>query len=367
LQRSPPTRTPHTGIAVNNSPFTLCAAFALASTVANGAQSVADILQEEMRALNEASNTRTELTVEDEGGISSSPASGIMFSRTVFERIRRESNVKQLRGVIRFLVAHEQAHQIQFEKYGVDKMRSTNAEWNRLKECQADLLAAKYLTLSYDEAGDDPRVQKDINEALRDMLEVSFNLGEEEKGADHPNRQARRTATRLGAARGQLEKLKSLPQSEPLFAESRRHLEVVLDVRPSESLLDWSLRQARRIVHHDTAAYRSLSLEKQQVRISDKSLKAGTAAFDLSYTNRGNRPLRVDMEVQCVTAHSTDPEDTSRWQKWTVRNYEFTVGPGESYTARGQLGWQKIAGTTVPRLIVPVLHDTALVSCSFAD
>jgi len=338
------------------------------SLMSHGASvdSVPDILQEEMRALNAASKLRTELAIEDEGGITSTPKSGIMFSRSLLAKIQHESNVQQLRGIIRFLLAHEQAHQIQFEKYGVAKMQDKNVEWKRLKECQADLLGAKYLALSYNEKSGNEQEQTDMNDALRDMLEVSFNLGDEERNADHPNRQARRTAARLGAARGQIEQLRLLGD-DPTASYMRNHLEVVLDARPNESLLDWSLRQARRIIHYTEEAYHSVALDKQHIEISDESATKGTAKFGLDYTNRGMRPVHVDMEVQCVTASAEDPEDTSRWEKWSVRNYDFTLAPGEHYTVQGELEWQKIGKAVKPRLIVPVLNDTALISCKFED
>jgi hypothetical protein len=341
--------------------------FILASVATAAAESLDEIVTTEIQALNEASNLHTQAKVVDAGGITSDPRSGIFFSKAFFTRIQHEANVKQTRGIIRFLLAHEQAHQIQFQTYGVEKMRTGNSDLNRLKECQADMLAAKYLTLSLDEGGDDAAAQRDINEALREMLEVSFNLGDEERDADHPNRQARRTATRLGAARGQLEKLRKLPPGVPDFEYSRRHLEVVLDVRAGESLLDWSLRQSRRIVHYDPAAYRLLSLDKQNINISDKTLPSGTASFDLTYANHGSQSIRVDLEIQCVSTIPADPDDTSRWQKWSVRNFEFILKPGQLHNIRGELEWGTIAGATVPRVIVPVFHDTGLVSCKFAE
>ena len=342
-----------------------CGGLSLISHAASG-DSVTDILQEEMRILNAASKLHTELMIEDEGGITSTPRSGIMFSRSLLAKIQHESNVKQLRGIIRFLLAHEQAHQIQFQKYGLAKMQDKNVESKRLKECQADLLGAKYLAASYNEEGGDEREQREMNDALRDMLEVSFNLGDEERDADHPNRQARRTAARLGAARGQIEQL-GLLGDDPTASYMRNHLEVVLDVRRNESLLDWSLRQARRIIHYTEEAYHLVALKKQDVEISDEFAIKGTAKFGLDYTNRGMRPVHVDMEVQCVTASAEDPEDTSRWQKWSVRNYEFTLAPSGHYTVQGELEWQKIGRAVKPRLIVPIMNDTALICCKFGD
>lgn len=327
------------------------------------AQSYEQVAKEEMALLNKIAQFVTPLTFSEDDGIQSYPQSGITFSTSVLKRIFSQSNVKQKKWIIRFLLAHEDAHQLQFRTYSPEQVNVADAEIGRIKECQADILAAKYFGMSIDEGYAGTNANREFSQAIRDVLEVSFNLGDQERGANHPNREARRTATRLGLARAQYEKIILLPQNVEQFAASTRHMAVVLDIRDQESVMEWSKRLARRIVHYKAEVCNDLAISKIEITYSDKQLETGSATFHINYRNNGSHTLHADMEVQCVTTAALDPNDTSRWQKWTVRNFDFILAPNESFHADGQLTWQQTPDCPNPELIVPVRDDTALLSC----
>lgn len=327
-----------------------------------------DIVREEMRALDDASGFVSRISIEnDDFGIQSCVGSGIVFSLPTLERIRHNFNIKQSRWLIRFLLAHEKAHQLQFRQYPIDKINSTNAISNRVKECQADLLAAKYCAMSADEGFGDQTTKDNFETAILEIFQYIFGLGNEDPLAGYPNPQARRTAARLGLSRGQVEKFRNLPQEVPQFASATRHLEIILDIRANENVLDWSLRQARRIVHFDNQACESLVLEKWDTKRIDLGDDVGAVKYTIAYRNAGKRLLYVEMEVQCITSDEADPDNTLKWQKWSVRNYEFPVKPGEKFLVEGRLDWRASKTLSKPRIIFPIKDDRALYSCRFVD
>jgi hypothetical protein len=337
------------------------------STVA--ADPLDEIIQQEMDRLNTASGLRSVLNFKDSEYIQAEPDGTIYFPESVVEEIQKKTNATQTREVIRFLLAHEQAHQVQFETYGANAVSPTTSapdrarQISRIRECQADILGAKYLMQSLDEIDQpDKASQKYVSETVREVLKIAFSLGEKEKDAAYPGPNGRRTAARLGLSRGTLEKIKQHIQHDIRFAGSARQLEIVLDVKPGQNVMDWSLRVAKRIVHYDNAILNSLSVVDARTSLEDPRAKSGFARFRLTYANSGGTAISVDMEIQCVTANQDDPDDTFRWEKRSVRNFVFTLQPGQTYDAAGQLAWDHGGDGNIARLIIPVKDDNALLS-----
>ncbi len=61
--------------------------------------------------------------------------------------------------------------------------------------------------------------------------------------------------------------------------------------------------------------------------------------FILSYKNVGEKAIKVDMEVQCISASRAEPENGKHWQKWSAQNFIFKIAPGETHEVRGRLQW----------------------------
>lgn len=333
-------------------------------------------LEDEMTTLNAAAGLSTRLVfIETDAIYTNAGSQEIVFPAKIFQKILQDSSAQQPELVARFLLAHEQAHQVQYKVYGVDQMKTADAELSRLKECQADIIGGDYLIRSIANADDQEQLR--INQGIRDELEVAFDLGSLEKNANHPNRNARRTATRIGDAYGMAENMRNLQQKTQFLnggqalnmqvAQSRQKLEFIVDKRANEDVLGWSKRIAKRIIHFRQEAYTNLHLTKIITHISNPDANSGTANFDLTFSNGGSKPIAVDMQVQCVTADKRDIDDTSSWMLEDLRNYEYVLSPGATFQARGVLNWVKYTGESVPRLIVPVHDDTALISCSFKD
>jgi hypothetical protein len=205
-----------------------------------------------------------------------------------------------------------------------------------------------------------------VNETIREVLRVAFNLGVKERDAYYPPPDQRLTAARLGMSRGTRDRLRQYA-NDPRFVASAQQLERVLDMRAGEDELRWSLRLAKRIVHYDDAAVQALTLSDEATADFDENATSGMASFRLKYANSGNTAISVDMEVQCITAKEKDPDDVFSWEKWSVRNFQFRLEPGEEHIVSGVLPWDLGGNGKIARLIIPIKDKDALLSVEPVD
>ncbi len=314
-------------------------------------------IQEEMDALDKVAGFRSIVTKGEGAGISSHPEAGIIVSIAELERIHRQSGVRKSQQVLRFLLAHEKSHQIQYLEYSAKAVHLSEREQRRVYECQADMLAGKYLIESFGEPTPEDRL------AIEDALQVAFDLGTEEYAgsAAHPSHEQRRVAVRLGMASGMIFLLsKRLP--DPPAKAMIDSLAGKINIRLGESLLGWSYRVAKKITHYSPDATADIKVEDEEVEWDERASNP-FVRFRLVYKNTGTRTVKVDMEVQCLSVLRTDKANSKYWQKWGNRNYIFRLRPGESYVVQGRLPWYADADLR-PRLIYP-LHDSALMSCEY--
>jgi len=323
-----------------------------------------------MQAIDGVAGFSTPVWATDSGGTSSHPEAGIAVDLGEFERIRKRADVRQLRQFVRFILAHEKSHQIQYLLYSKASVKSEDPEQRRVYECQADILAGKLLAESF--GSPTPQDLQSITEALQ----VAFEIGTEEYtgAADHPSHQARRTAVRLGMARGTMTNQLKLPPS-PYLAGMIASIAEKTDSLPGESVMDWSYRLAKKIVHYNRAAVADIRLDENKINW-DKRASNPFVNFSLTYKNVGKRTVKVDMEVQCALVPRDDSDDTLRWLKWSVKKFSFTLRPGQKFDASGTLMWGCDAPANsglcpdysklMPSLVFPP-DATALMSCEYID
>jgi hypothetical protein len=293
---------------------------------------------------------------------------GIVVNIEDIKEYARRANVRQLRQYINFILAHEKSHEVLFMR---DPRSSAprNAEEARLYECQADILAAKYMI----EVQGEPTTT-DL-EAISDVLNVAFVIGTEGLSeAGHPTREQRRTAVRLGMSAGLFVKMSHLPPT-PELKQILDGLAEKLNMFYGEDVLPWSYRIAKKIIHYGRSASTEIVLLKDWVIDWDKNPRNPYVKYKFVYKNVGNRRIRIDMEFQCTWVSKDDPTDTFRWQKWSVKNYRFELTPGQTYTAEGSMIWGVLDPNAVtvdfskhfPRFIAPADNSFALISFEYAD
>lgn len=325
--------------------------------VFESSQDLDQIILEEAAAIDQVSGFKTVVRLSDSDDSSSDPVRGIEISRKQMRLVRERSGVRRFREMVRFFLAHEKAHQFQYRMYSAAAVKDADAERRRLYECQADVLAGKYLV----EMMGSP-TESDL-QIIQDTLQFLFDIGEREfSDSDHPSHEARRTAIRLGMASGTITSLSRFPP-DPVNQSMIRSLAEKVDFLPGETVMDWSYRLSKKITHYSRATSADLSLEDKQV---DWDTRASNpfVTFSLTYKNTGSRSLMVDMEVQCAAVPRDDDENTKYWLKWSVKNFRFKLSPGGRFTANGKLQWYGDRNL-MPRLVYPP-DPKALLSCEFS-
>jgi hypothetical protein len=326
------------------------------ATAASSPTTIDDLVREEMGRLDWISGFQTRFRVSDDGKIESHPVQGITISRPELEAIRTRSGVANFRPILAFLLAHEKAHQFQYRSSFTDPRMLTDAQ-KRVYECQADILGGKFMIETF---GSD----QSANEAILDLLQVAFDIGDREQGiGDHPTNEARRTAVRLGMACGTIVNLARLPRS-PAVAQSMSGIASRIDYRMSDTVMGWSQRLAKRIVHYDEEAAKDLVVDDRDIQWDERA-SSPFVTYRYIYKNEGARPVSVDLEIQCASVPRTSPGDTKFWQKWSVATYAFRLDPGQTRTVSGTLPWMATL-ELMPSLVAPP-RLTALMSCEYAD
>jgi hypothetical protein len=171
------------------------------------------------------------------------------------------------------------------------------------------------------------------------MLLPVYDLGGEQYAlADHPSKNGRFLAARIGMQKALVNEVKrgTLPGSPDEAAQISQQM----DLRPGEADLDFSLRMAKRITQYNPIAARDLIFvgTKDDVHFApDPSRRDVT--YSLNYENQGSRPLAVTMQIQCITVLRRDPTNLLRSLDASANVHTFTLQPGESHVVKGSLKW----------------------------
>lgn len=319
-------------------------------------QSLEEIVREEMGRLDTIANFQTEVHVTDASNSTAEPNNVILISRRQLNNIQGRVEAKQFRLILRFLLAHEKTHQVQYRLYSAAAVRTDDSERHRIYEAQADVLAGKYLMETLGE----PK-QEDLNSII-ETLKVAFDLGALEfSNADHPSREQRRVAARLGMAAGMVVTLSRLPPT-PALGAMIASLTQKVDLLRDESVMDWSYRLSKKITQYSRTPGQKIVLKNSTVDWDERASNP-FVTFELTYENQDKQLIHVDMEVQCASVPRDNPDDTLEWLRWSVKTFRFNLQPGERYVASGKLQWYATK-ELMPRLIFPP-KATALISTEY--
>lgn len=272
-----------------------------------------------------------------------------------------KAGVKRLKQYLNFILAHEKSHQVlSFRDPRSNTPRSP--EESRLYECQADILAAKYMI----EAQGVPS-ELDIA-MISDVLNVAYVIGNEGLSAGaHPTREQRRAAVRIGMTAGLIVVMARQPPGPGLW-EMLTVMGDLINWHPGEDLLFWSYRTARKVVHFGRSASRDIVLLKDPIVDWDRRAENPYVTYKYTYKNFGSRPIKMEMDFQCIWVPRDEPNDTFRWKKWSQKTYRFELRPGEAYTFSGQLAWGPLDDDALmPRFIAPANSSFALATFEYAD
>lgn len=288
---------------------------------------------EQERAIDAAAGFSTQIrkTTKATGA---DPSFGIRINLDEIQTYASIASVKNVRQYLTFILAHEKAHHILFRQ-DPRSVSPASAEEFRLYECQADILAAKYMI-----EGQGQPTQLDLN-TISEVLNVAYLIGNEGLGeGSHPTREQRRTAVRAGMIAGLAVMMSRQPASTKLLEKITSQMGTI-SFNPGEDLLPWSNRAARKITHYGRSASRQILLVKgwdiRWENISQGPSRGQWAIYKYTYKNIGNRPVRIDFDFECILVPHNDPSDTFRWKKRSQKNYRFELRGGEEYSIEGQL------------------------------
>lgn len=320
-------------------------------------EEVEQIIQEEMPRLDNLAGFKTPVRLTDGDSSRADPDNTISISRPQLKQIKGRVAAPQFRQMLRFLLAHEKTHQVQYRMYSVAAVRVDDPERQRLYEAQADILAGEYVMETMGKPTEDDMP------TIVDTLKLAFDMGTlEYTDLNHPSKEERRTAARLGMASGIITTLSRLPP-DPVLAGMISSLAAKIDILPGETIMDWSYRLSKKITKYSRMSSRDIILADSKIDW-DTRAENPFVTFSLTYKNTGQRTIHVDMEVQCASVSREDTNDTLEWQKWSVKNFRFDLKPGQYYVASGRLPWYADR-RLMPRLVFAPAN-TALISTEFA-
>ena len=310
------------------------------------------MIKEQMTKITTLLGFQIPICATDGQGTKSYPGAGIGVDRVELEAFRQKSQIHEFREMLRFLLAHESAHQLQFSKLGVEALTSARGEDSRLYECQADILGGVYLVQTMEKADDAER------EAINDILQLTFDIGSTESSVqDYPSHEERRTAARLGIEYAEMKAGRSFP-----LGGNSNDFRYSLDVRGVETDFAWSFRMAKKVIHYRRKFSGGLVLDEGNMIVNWNTSSANPyVSFQLPYTNLGDLAIKVDMDVQTVIAPKYNSSETKRWLPGGTKHFVFTLQPKAKYVVSGSMRWY-VYGDEKPRLVYPP-DDTSLFTC----
>lgn len=294
--------------------------------------------------------------ITDGTGVEMTPAGTIELGRTSLRTILNKVDISKQQSVIRWIIAHETWHQAQRRDYG--QMRKGGKIEQQLLECEADIMAAEYMTTAYlTELGKGFTLAKgkELGSATKSIINELQATEQNFSGTiDHPTGPQRRNAIALGNIRGLLEhtSLVEDPEEREAFIFQVHR---VIDYKDNERIQDWAARTCNLILHAGNGV--SDLTELRRVIQFNENGDPPIVDFQLPYKNTGNLPISVVMQVMTLAVPRASPEDADSWQKVDAVTERFDLAPGQQYTVSGRLLW--IANEDAfPRLLFPLNKDS---------
>ncbi|MER9546466.1 hypothetical protein NKI72_31305 [Mesorhizobium sp. M0437] len=301
---------------------------------------IRNLYVETLRSVNGSWNVNATLDLQQDGTIISRPDGQIeMGKETLVDSLKSvEPNYRPL--ALRFILLHELWHQVQFRDQGSD-VNEEALGLNRFLECQADLMASRFLGSAFVEAfAKDP-------DAIEKFYGGLFDLGDfEEGGSSHPSIEHRKLAITRGLMR-------LLFESGALFQgqeTSKAAFAAIAGIRNGEADLQWSVRQCQLITQMDDAAVAAVTRGTPQLNWNTNA--NGSVTYRIPYTNTGSVPLRVELEIIMAQVPRDDRHDLGKRRLLFGADYLFDIASGGTYTVTGKLPWVA-SDVMMPQIVFP--------------
>ena len=348
----------------------------------------------ELQRMNNTFGYRIKMNITKEGRIVSLPDEEIQLSLSELKNISSITRKDIRLYIVRFIVAHEFAHQIQYYRYTRESRFMNNDLISKtLIETQADIMAGFIFFVLSPEIlmymGSHPQLVDDV---LKELFIVTHAMGIRENSlGSHPSKRDRMLAVRLGLMHGfgfvSDQWVKSdIPRAIQngvtleLFQKQMENHFRFIDLKSGEDYISWSYRQAKKIVNYDrTIATSIVLLTPLDDRITwHTDITSPYVDYNLTYKNIGTKSIYIEMEVYVALVKKEETSSPEVYRKINVNHYEFTLLPGESKVVEGKLLWLKnesdilgdfeLGDHEMPRIVYPGLSsDDGIYSCSYIN
>jgi len=303
------------------------------------------------------------------GATEISDSSTINLSRTQLLGILNRAGAKSMKDAVGLIMAHEAGHLVQNRLYN-GAYDSASLEDKRVFECQADVLAGKFLIESLprytpDTSGSDAfaaDVRRRTN-AILDALQILYNVGSPSDASPHPTPDQRQECVRLGMAAG------TMVVGARDFGSENPAPEIIaqkIDWLPAGPM-PWSLDRAKLILHYSKLAVANLRFTLIKNETSSGAVQ--TVAYSIICLNSGSRPVDVRMDVQVLAVPHEDSSSERNTELLSNKQYLFRVQPdGEVHIADKQ-SWESStlrSGALHAHLSVPP-SPGSLISATYAS
>jgi hypothetical protein len=313
-------------------------------------------IRAEVAAIAKAWSIAPRIEFRDSNELEARPDGIIVVGRTFLRSLLNGVSTSIQSDALRWLLAHELWHLVQFQTIGADLFNRPDA-FRRVIECQADLMAGHFLFNSLASGF------REKTDALRTVGDLPSSVALlTHGGATHPPEADRRVSIQFGMSRAfydHAERIVGPEQADNV----RQNVSALLNFSLGEAVDVWGLGQCKKITHYDQS---SVFLERAKTDVSwNKNGKPPVVTFNITYRNGGNKPLRVSLEVLSASIPREAPSERARWQRQQALHQTVEIEPRMTHTVSGTLYWyadEKL----MPRLIYP-LDEGSLVSVEEID
>jgi hypothetical protein len=242
--------------------------------------------------------------------------------------------------MVRWIVAHEFWHQIQYRDRGKNALEGDD-DTKRVLECEADLMASR---LVYSTAMN--IMQDGVGDYVLDIPNIISPTGE---SGTHPSSEQRTLTVIYGLLRVQFDLNERSPQDKEQ-ASVRAGLREMIDLRGGESDGSWRERECKKITQYPRSSITELNVSSAKI---SKPNGSGFRDFRIIYRNAGDSTLSVSLSLFAAQyGHGIISRRTYFFPMLGLSR-AFDIAPGGEYVVDGRFPTLAADGSEIALVYQP--------------
>ena len=290
--------------------------------------------------------------------------SNIVLNVKEIEKYTNDSSINFKSLFVRFVIAHELGHKIQFGGYSRDVINESKGEQLVFLECDADILAGfiigqifytielPHLT-NQSNFNIEAYTQKRSSDIFKVYMQIIKMDKVNEKIKTHPSNDQRLVAVRQGILLSTWsiynfvfsnEQLSTSKLSDPEVEKDENMYDMLtkgLGLYSSKTGVNpflWAHEEAIRIIHENGSLARDLVRYDEEINW-DKSPAHPTVYFSFRIVNYNSRTVRFSGKVFTEIVLRTDPKNVIKLAPIDAFVFDQTLFPGQDIRLSGELHW----------------------------